>query len=533
MELVQLAKQGDGRAIAILLNRVFEKHGIAVKVNLKGNCLQVLLEATLAPEPLAAMTLMQQVISRLEPELRERVEVYGRGIGEKNFSWRKELQLQQTQHSLEHQTFNPSLDLFPEVDQSHLQPTLQHRELAKQGDPEAIATLLNQVLAKRGITTQVRWQNYCLHIVLQAKTIPDSATTLVLIERELIALDSFLIQKVVLQGQAEESETYGWQKEFELSVHAKTVAPLPPITTENIVSSPSVREFELNKSQSLPRLQHLSPTGERMGKRSALYRPCRQNLASSSTKPQPQAVTVEGWGAVLTGLVLAVLLFILGPLKLLFRGFLVLVHEVGHALTHWLFGRPAILMIDFAFGGGITLSFEQSRLILGLIYLAIAYLIWLCRVYPRLQGILVLLSGLYSFCLFTSWNLILSTFMGHGMEILAIFICLYLSISGYFCRMGGDRAIYAMLGFFTLFSDLQFSWQLLYDLDFQSWYGEGKGGVIDNDLVILASDYFNTDLSTLVGFLMTGCIVAPILAFLLFRYEFWLRAGVGKLLMTN
>ena len=512
MELVQLAKQGDGRAIATLLNRVFEKHGIAVKVNLKGNCLQVLLEATLAPEPLAAMTLMQQVISRLEPELLERVEVYGRGIGEKNFSWRKELQLQQTQHSLEHQTFNLSLDSFPEVDQFHLQPTLHHRELAKQGDPEAIATLLNQVLAKQGITTQVRWQNYCLHIVLQAKTIPDSATTLVLIERELIALDSFLIQKVVLQGQAEESETYGWQKEFELSVHAKTVAPLPPITTENIVSPPSVREFELKKSQSLPR---------------------RQNLASSSTNLQPQAVTVEGWGAVFTGLVLAVLLFVLGPLKLLFRGFLVLVHEVGHALTHWLFGRPAIPMIDFAFGGGITLSFEQSRLILGLIYLAIAYLIWLCRVYPRLQGVLVLLSGLYSFCLFTSWNLILSTFMGHGMEILAIFVCLYLSISGYFCRVGGDRAIYAMLGFFTLFSDLQFSWQLLYDLDFQSWYGEGKGGVIDNDLVILASDYFNTDLSTLVGFLMTGCIVAPILAFLLFRYEFWLRAGVGKLLMTN
>ncbi|MBW4489222.1 MAG: hypothetical protein KME12_15640 [Trichocoleus desertorum ATA4-8-CV12] len=61
MELVQLAKQGDGRAIAILLNRAFEKHGIAVKVNLKGSCLQVLLEATAMPKPLAAMSLMQQL----------------------------------------------------------------------------------------------------------------------------------------------------------------------------------------------------------------------------------------------------------------------------------------------------------------------------------------------------------------------------------------------------------------------------------------------------------------------------------------
>ena len=210
-----------------------------------------------------------------------------------------------------------------------------------------------------------------------------------------------------------------------------------------------------------------------------------------------------------------------------------MVHEVGHALTHWLFGRPAIPMIDFAFGGGITLSFDQSWLILGLIYLAIAYLLWLCRVYPRLQGVLVLLTGLYSFCLFTNWNLILSTFMGHGMEILAVFSCFYLSISGYFCRMAGDRAIYAMLGFFTWFCDLQFSWQLLYDSDFQAWYDEGKGGVIDNDLVILASDYFNTNLSTVVSCFLIGCIAAPILAFLLFRYESWFRFKFSQLLVTK
>ncbi|MBD1864780.1 MULTISPECIES: hypothetical protein [Trichocoleus] len=401
MELVQLAKQGDGRAIATLLNRAFEKQATAVKVNLRGNCLQVLLEATPTPEPLAAMTLMQQVMSHIQPESLERVQVYGREIGAKTFSWQKEIRLQQPQQP-------PSI-----------QPTLQDRELTKQGD------------------------------------------------------------------------------------------------------------FEQNESQTSPCLQQ--PSATKKGKL-VFYSTRRQSPSRSSTQHQPQAVTVEGWGAVLTGLGLAVILFILSPLKLLFRGFLVMVHEVGHALAHWLFGRPAIPMIDFAFGGGITLSFEQSWLILGLIYVAIAYSIWLYRVYPRLQGVLVGLAGLYSFCLLTDWNLILSTFMGHGMEVLAIFICLYLSISGYFRRMDGDRTIYAMLGFFTLFSDLQFSWQLLYDLDFQSWYEEGKGGIIDNDLVILASEYFNVDLSTVVGWLVASCITAPILAFLLFRYESWLRSAIGKLL---
>jgi hypothetical protein len=498
LELVQLAKQGDGKAIATLLGRVFEQQGISVKVNLKGRCLHVLLEANPVPEPVSAMTLMRQVMLRLQPETLERLEVYGREVGAKSFSWQQEVKLQQPQ------TPEPNGSVLA---QTTSQITPQQRELAKQGDPEAIATLLNAALVEQDMTVQVSWQNYCLHVLLQAKTVPDQGTTLATIHRELILLDSFLIQKVVVQGQAWGSEISAWQEEFELGAE------------------------ELDKTS--PRPQQPSPVRKETRERAAHSSTRRQNLANLPSKPRSQAVTNEGWGAVLTGLVLALVLFILSPLKLLFRGFLVMVHEVGHAVTHWLFGRPAIPLIDFAFGGGITLSFEQSWLILGLIYGAIAYLIWLCRVYPRLQGILVLFTGLYSFCLFTNWNLILSTFMGHGMEILAIFICLYLSISGYWCRMGGDRAIYAMLGFFTLFSDLQFSWQLLYDLDFQSWYDEGKGGMIDNDLVILANDYFSTNLSTVVGFLIIGCIAAPILAFLVFRYESWVRASVGKLLETN
>lgn len=521
MELVQLAKQGDGRAIAVLLGQAFEKREIAVKVNLKGNCLQVLLEANPTPSPSIAMTVMQQVMSRLQPESLERVEVYGRQLGAKSFSWQQELRLQPLQTA----ALSPS----PANSQAPAQITPQLRELAKQGDPEAIATLLNVALAEPGITTQVSWQDYNLHVVLQAETIPDRARMLVAIDRELMALDSFLIQKLVVEGQTWGRKTGDWQEEFKLGTYGKTIAQPLSIATENKPLPSTTQDLELN--QISPCLQHPSGTGRGTGEQVTRYTTYRRTLASSPVQPRSQAVTNAGWGAVLTGLVLAVILFILSPLKLLFRGFLVMVHEVGHALTHWLFGRPAIPMIDFAFGGGITLSFEQSWLILGLIYLAIAYLIWLCRVYPRLQGVLVLFTGLYSFCLFTHWNLILSTFMGHGMEILAIFICFYLAISGYFCRLGGDRAIYAMLGFFTWFCDLQFSWQLLYDLDFQSWYGEGKGGVIDNDLVILASDYFNTDLASVVGFLVAGCIAAPILAFLLFRYEAWLRTALNKLLV--
>ncbi|HEY9806604.1 MAG TPA: hypothetical protein V6D04_08550, partial [Candidatus Obscuribacterales bacterium] len=89
MELVQLAKQGDGRAIATLLGRTFQQQGVVVKVNLKGSCLQVLLEATPVPSPATAMTQIQRLMSRLQPEVIERVEVYGRESGGKSFSWQQ------------------------------------------------------------------------------------------------------------------------------------------------------------------------------------------------------------------------------------------------------------------------------------------------------------------------------------------------------------------------------------------------------------------------------------------------------------
>ena len=39
---------------------------------------------------------------------------------------------------------------------------------AKQGDPKAIATLLNHKLQSKGITTRASVKNSCLHIMLEA-----------------------------------------------------------------------------------------------------------------------------------------------------------------------------------------------------------------------------------------------------------------------------------------------------------------------------------------------------------------------------
>ncbi len=244
---------------------------------------------------------------------------------------------------------------------------------------------------------------------------------------------------------------------------------------------------------------------------------------------QPQPISTVGLGALGTGLLLAIALFSIGFLHLLFNGFLVMVHEVGHAITHWLFGRPAIPTVNILFGGGITLAMEQVALLVVAIYLGFAWLLYRVRRYPRVQGLLVVVILLYSYCLLTPTNQMLTTFMGHGMELVAIALCLYLATSGYFCRIKGDRTIYAMLGFFTLFHDIQFSWRLGHDADYRAWYEGGIGGMIDNDFVILA-DYFRVDLGTIAAWFLIACLIAPAIALILFRYEACWRRGYKILL---
>lgn len=49
---VELAKQGDVRAIALLINRSLQSKGIVARSVLKDGCLQIMLEATQTPDQL-------------------------------------------------------------------------------------------------------------------------------------------------------------------------------------------------------------------------------------------------------------------------------------------------------------------------------------------------------------------------------------------------------------------------------------------------------------------------------------------------
>lgn len=374
--------------------------------------------------------------------------------------------------------------------------TQRDEALANQEDDRAIAALLEDALDSQ-IQVKVQRRHTGLRVLLEGDCIPEQAAAIALIRQTLEDRQPNGITQIEIYARHLGATQLAWRKTL-------TLPALDSLAAET---------FQVEETS--PRTEALAVVA---------------TLPERSRRLRQEKISSAGWGALGTGLILAMVLVIISPLKLLFAGFLVMVHEVGHAVTHWLFGRPALPTVNLLYGGGITLVFEQSLLVIGLIYLGLAVLAYGCRFYPRLLGVLAGLAILYTFCLRTSTNTMLSTFMGHGMELVAIALCLYLSASGYLCRIAGDRSIYAMLGFFTWFYDLQFSWKLIHDEDFRAFYEGGIGGVLDNDFVILATEYFHTDLAAIAQWFLVACLLAPVVAFIVLRYESWLKRGLNALL---
>lgn len=369
-------------------------------------------------------------------------------------------------------------------------------QLAQQGNEEALAQLLNQALAHKGIKTIVKLRDDRLTISLLSQQIPELWASKILIDRELLKLHWSNTQTIQLQGYQLGEENPAWTEEFLLGTQAQA------------------SKTHIVKKQIIPKEENPKQT--------------KTHQVKLPIKPIEKA----GWQALAIGLLLALILQIFWPLRVLFNGFQVIVHEVGHAITHWLFGYPAIPAVNILYGGGITLSFGQSSLVLGLIYGAFAFLLYKCRYSRRLLILLAGFIGIYTLVLIAPLSKILMLFMGHGMELVAIVLCLYFAIAGYFCQLDLERPLYAMLGFFLLFSDLKFSWGLIFNPDLREFYEQGIGGVIDNDFVILARDYFNVDLSIMATFFLVTCIFTPLVAFLVFRYEKVWLGGITNLLSS-
>ncbi len=244
------------------------------------------------------------------------------------------------------------------------------------------------------------------------------------------------------------------------------------------------------------------------------------NLSSAnSAEKRRRSPTPETIQALLIGFGLSLVIYTIPLSRFVLNAFLTFVHELGHAAAFWVFGYPAVPSFDFIFGGGITLALNQVPILAIAVYGLLGYVAFLYRRNRNTLIVLCSIAFVHLLCLFSPWHEAIIIAMGHIAELLTIFICGYFALGKYFCYVGGEQTIYAMLAGFSFLETCSFFGRLIFSDSFRIIYRAGKGGLLDNDLVRLANNHLPFGLEGISLMFLATTIIMPIATWCAFYYE--------------
>jgi hypothetical protein len=105
--------------------------------------------------------------------------------------------------------------------------------LAQEGDPEAIATLINQVLTKKGVTAIAKCKDNWLHIVLVADEMPEQSVYFNFIIDGITRLNPQNIDFIRIYGRQSDHKWPSWTDAFDLAQtpYFPPIPPIPPTVT--------------------------------------------------------------------------------------------------------------------------------------------------------------------------------------------------------------------------------------------------------------------------------------------------------------
>jgi hypothetical protein len=117
------------------------------------------------------------------------------------------------------------------------------RELAKQSNPKALATLINQSLKPKNITAKVGVKNDCIQILLESEQVPNQEVMVSFIRKRLVELEvSLNTVKVYARKLGEEKPA--WNRTFELIPVQDMPVITEPIDEPFSPDTPSLNDME-------------------------------------------------------------------------------------------------------------------------------------------------------------------------------------------------------------------------------------------------------------------------------------------------
>jgi hypothetical protein len=240
------------------------------------------------------------------------------------------------------------------------------------------------------------------------------------------------------------------------------------------------------------------------------------------------------------GLVTAIVVYAFPLTRFLMSALVTLFHELGHAVVAWCLGIPAIPAFDFVYGGGIT-HYNNFQPMLALLIAGVFG--WLGYRFRRNWRTLVVLGVLFAVWLFfvsANWRRELAcSAAGHIFEFVLSAVFFYMALAGVGFRIPEiERPLGAFIAFFVQIHSVAFALRLRSDADFLSWYREGKGGMLMNDLESVALDlriHFGTQstIESVAGVLLLLPVVLFALVLLWYFYRARCHRFVRSLLVAE
>jgi uncharacterized protein (DUF697 family) len=168
-----------------------------------------------------------------------------------------------------------SLDPLQQIQPSLTMSQTNLLELAKQGDANAIAALMNRSLQPKGINAKVSCKDSCLQVMLEAANVPNQQILAALVHQGIIKLEPNSINKIRVYGRKVGEDFPDWQQEFEIeelnnpfNCPDQNSEPQASVSTLTISSEEPVALVEQPNSQpheDTPQVQESSWWGSLVG----------------------------------------------------------------------------------------------------------------------------------------------------------------------------------------------------------------------------------------------------------------------------
>jgi tetratricopeptide (TPR) repeat protein len=232
-QIIQLIHQGNPQALAAFFNGHLNKKGLYFKISQKNEVLNILVESKKEPPQDPVIELIIKAFKSHQFRCWSSLKVYGKQQGEDFPSWIKD------------------------IDVSSELPTLA--DLAKQGNPEALKSLLEESIKQKlnYDTLTVSIKNSTLRIKIENKPEPKQDETVDLVIASLQAVDFSYDLEIHIYGQETGEDIPDWHFQTILSLDSKETFIQKDDLTTSKVETPNLKEEEISSdndtSQNMPR----------------------------------------------------------------------------------------------------------------------------------------------------------------------------------------------------------------------------------------------------------------------------------------